>query len=61
MEDEKSEGWKRLVKVKVTGDRETEICSVRKEERRREMLAGCLHFLLIRKNARKKPQKSLFS
>lgn len=40
MEDEKSEGWKKLVKVKVAGDRKAETCSVRKEERRREMFAG---------------------
>lgn len=40
MEDEKSEGLKKLVKVKVAGDRKDEICSVRKEERRREAFAG---------------------
>lgn len=40
MEDEKSEGLKKLVKVKVAGDRKAEICSVRKEERRREVFAG---------------------
>ena len=40
MEDEKSEGLKKLVKVKVAEDRKAEICSVRKEERRREVFAG---------------------
>lgn len=40
MEDEKSEGLKKLVKVKVAGDRKAEICSIRKDELRREMFAG---------------------
>lgn len=40
LEDEKSEGLKKLVKVKVAGDQKAEICSVRKEERRREVFAG---------------------
>lgn len=94
---EQERGW-RIEEICVAEGLEAEICSIRKDELRREMFAGwrreentcflpaemlvcvccsqvacmpwltccpqclvgCLHFLPIRKNAQKKPQKTLF-